>query len=66
MHFVDLLPGVVVAAVPFFVVQAVLYAVQPVLGTLVYGALVKAGEKYFGRLIFAGAGVAQNNVDVPV
>ena len=53
-------------AVPFFVVQAVLYAIQPVLGTLVYGALVKAGEKYFGRLIFAGAGVAQNNVDVPV
>ena len=56
----------VVAAVPFFVVQAVLYAIQPVLGILVYGALVKAGEKYFGRLIFAGAGVAQNNVDVPV
>ena len=54
------------AAIPSFVVQPVFNTVQPVLGAFVHGTLVKAREKHLGRLIFAGAGVAQNNVNAPI
>ena len=64
LHPVDELPCVVVAAVPFSVTDPLLNLIQPVLRGLIYGALVNKAKEGFYRLMFARAGVRQNNIYV--
>ena len=65
-QLVHLLLRVVVAAVPAFVVEFGLDGVQPLLGGLVYRALVDAWQKHLHWFVLERAGVGEHHVHLPV
>lgn len=64
MHFIDSLVRMPVAAEPGYVVGALFDSVEPLLGACVHGALVDRGKEHLPRLVFEGAGMRQDHVDV--